>query len=114
MHTKTPVLFVSCICRVYAALNDYEKVFENINIAINIQLISLPPDHPLLAESYGTLALTLQSQDENKEALEYYEKALSIHLIHLPFNHSDVIGARQVIAVLELLLTLQQNERKGR
>jgi tetratricopeptide (TPR) repeat protein len=76
------------------ALSFYEKtkeIFEKI----------LPPNHPLLAASFGNIASGYEKMNQYPKALSFYERALNILKISLPANHPELKLVEQNIEIVK-------------
>ncbi|CAF4150510.1 unnamed protein product, partial [Didymodactylos carnosus] len=66
---------------------DYEKALKSHEKSLEIQLISLPPNHPDIATTYNNIGLVYDNQGDYEKALKAYKKALSIVRRTLPLAH---------------------------
>ncbi|CAF1608440.1 unnamed protein product [Rotaria magnacalcarata] len=77
MHSNLGLAYLRCC--------DYTLAMENFEKALQIQFVSLPPDHLNIATTYNNIATIYFESEENYErALENYERALEIQLRCLP------------------------------
>lgn len=65
----------------------YKKALEELQKALKIREIALPPNHPDIGEIHNNIGLVLHSMGRLKEALKENQKALKIYNIALPPNH---------------------------
>ncbi|CAM4771910.1 unnamed protein product [Rotaria magnacalcarata] len=73
MHSNIGLAYLRCC--------DYTLAMENFEKALQIQFVSLPPDHLNIATTYNNIAAIYFESEENYErALENYERALEIQL----------------------------------
>ena len=62
--------------------------------SLEMNLKSLPGDHPDIARSYNNIALIHEEKREWKQALELFEKALNIFQHAFASQHPDVLEVK--------------------
>ncbi|CAF5167152.1 unnamed protein product, partial [Rotaria sp. Silwood1] len=67
----------------YEALKSYEKAFE-------IRQKNLPPEHPLLADSYNRIGELYVKMHRYSKGLLFIEHAIELGERSLPANHPDL------------------------
>ncbi|CAF1536268.1 unnamed protein product [Adineta ricciae] len=70
-----------------------EEAITLFEKSLQLELQSLPSNHPSVATSYNNMGLVYSDMDEYSKALASYEEALKIRLQSLPSNHPDVASS---------------------
>ena len=67
---------------------------EHYQQSLEMNLKSLPGDHPNIAMNYGNIALIHEEKREWKQALEQFEKALNIFQHAFSSQHPNVLKVK--------------------
>ncbi|CAF1546364.1 unnamed protein product [Adineta ricciae] len=71
----------------------YEEAITLFEKSLQLQLQSLPSNHPDVASSYNNIGAVYSHMGEYSKALVSHEEALKIKLQSLPSNHPDVASS---------------------
>ncbi len=71
----------------YEGQGHHEDALDAFQKSLDIQLASLPADHPDLARSYNNIASVYCSMGRYEDGLNTCKCALAIYLKHMPENH---------------------------
>jgi len=78
------------IGNIYVNKGEYDKALEYFDKSLTIRKLTLPPNHPDIANSYNNIGSIYNCEGKYDEALDYYNKALNIQIESLPPNHPDI------------------------
>ena len=89
-------------------LCQYNEALENYKRALEIELVHLPPIHPLLATTYNNIGMIHLKNGNHLDALIYYQNTFEIFERSLPANHPSLANTHHNIA--HVLLDLDRTE----
>ncbi|UJR24159.1 hypothetical protein I4U23_027125 [Adineta vaga] len=95
VDTNDPLLayYYSNVAISCSAVNKDQQAIDNYNRSIELEINASQPDYTNIAYSYESIGTILQyCFNKYNEAMNYYERALELMLVHLPIAHSDTIS----------------------
>jgi tetratricopeptide (TPR) repeat protein len=74
-----------------SAVGQDKQAIEHYQIAIDLESSASQPDYTNIAYSYESMGTILcYSSKKYEQAMNYYERALELMLVHLPSTHPDI------------------------
>ena len=77
----------------YANMGEYSRVLSYYEQSLEIRKLTLPPNHPNLANSYNNIGSVFASMGEYSKALSSYQQSLEIRNVALPPNHPNLANS---------------------
>jgi tetratricopeptide (TPR) repeat protein len=91
-------------------LEDYDKVLEYQNKALEIYKANFGENNPNIAHCYYTIGLVYLGFGDYKTALEYFNKALEIYKAKLGESHPATLQTLEIID--EIKKELEESQGK--
>ncbi len=88
----------------YGKLDQFDLALQHLEHYLQMKMLSLPPDHPDLGDTYGNMAAVYERQDNLFKALSFYEKALAIFSKSLPPTHPKNVSTEKYLQHLKRIL----------